>query len=1692
MEQPEIKDIPSPAPKEPEDIPMTDAPISAEPEKPEPEPTAEAPKDTTVTLIRQSPVDYISPNTDSSSSSEDSDFDDNFIQSDIDAVRKELEDVDVEVPVRFFEITTVAVQTLDQLRNVQLPELAVEEDVQAKIEEPDAMDIDSAPPANEIGKAPAKTILPPLIPSEAPNVVTPSAEIESLTLQEKPRPKLALPPADESDKETAEELEALEAVRKKMRTPSVSTLPFTVTVPWFKDEEIVKSVDIPEDEDVMDYIASNLIAVSEERQGDIEEQSRIYKEHYRNWIRFHESDDPLAVRCRKHWDENRVQEISRQASVAPTEAKPEGRRGTSRWATEHDLERVLKQSEIEARAQQDRAAKAKAHLEKEAEIPDMLSPVEREKGRYGEYTNLIRPDRVLATFEVLPPIQNFTDWEKDTFEKAMIEYPKQWGKIAMQLPGRNYKHCIQYYYLVKHEENFKEKLNRRVKGRRKGRGKAKTSVHTVALGREDETEEPQPETDGGRRRPKRAAAPTFAFEQAPSESDTNTPVPTPGRRGAATPKDETAEKPTKGKRKAKKTDAEKASKAGKNAAITAAPPAGGSKAGKEKAETPQPLPMKEWQPPRRPSPEPLNHQFPQQVGGWQQYQSPGHAKAGGPVQVAPQEVVPIQFEQAHVPQQAQQQGQVMPQFDGASAHQVQGQGPPRGTGGSSSQNPSSVPAPGGQIPTSSYWSVPEVNDFPLLLQHFGTDWHALAKWMASKTHIMVYTRLFAAWLTVPADSNRSRRVANLVAQVKNYYQRQIDSGRSDLREIAERADEKRRRGESTGPPPVPSEPTVKRKFEQGAGNVAVQSPGRPLATPEEELYPAQQGSNALRFAAAALPGARYDQGSLGRPAPISAASYSENVDAKPPLGRTMSAPHPPVTSARFPTLAQAGPVPDGVGPPPRVSGKPGVHRAQVQAQAQPAGPRLGYFPAPSETGRPQPVRANTSHHQMHHSPSPIPGPGVGDVNAQHAAQRSHLVAQEAQMERERAQALRLQEQERERQRERERQLREEEMAAQQAQGFGEFRGPPQGTFVQQGQQVQGRQDDMRRGAMASGMGQFAGQSSFPQRSMPPDSRIASGPAGAVQMAEQQMGRHAMSAPPVPQPGGPVQIQQATNPAVQAVRQAEPPKKSSIMSLLNDDGPPSRAMASPAVQAAPPPQQQQPFRPRNEAGMGELRGAPMPGRALAPEYEQAQYGRGAPGSQGRSAGSAGEASPALSEEEKRREFYYAQQQQAQQAQQMGQMGQMSHRELEDRERRFAYERERELDAQRAGRERDLSRGRAEPRDGGKAAYGAPPQPGVPGNAQVNHRALAFNAGARPGSPAYGFVDGRSPPVGYGPQFPQQGGPPPGPGQAGQGGRFGPTLAPSHGSQHGTPTQRSAALSPLGQPPAGAFGGPADPRDRDPRDPRALHPNNTPTPGPGMQGQQPPGPGRSYTPVSYDGRAGPYAPPGQPGGQPGLGRDEREREMLIRQQDEDLARQRDRERGRRMGFAGPGPSPPHAAQGPQGVGMPNNAPPPPARVIDERERLVTEGLLQMRGGQPPPPQQPIVSREEQFYREQRERELREREMAGFAHGRDPRDFGRDVRERELAPGPGPGFRDARGFDPRDPRELAGRDPCERAMLERDPRALDVGRDMGREYRGSGLAEHEERALMERTRLDQEAERRLLEGLRERELERGRLGR
>lgn len=71
--------------------------------------------------------------------------------------------------------------------------------------------------------------------------------------------------------------------------------------------------------------------------------------------------------------------------------------------------------------------------------------------------------------------------------------------------------------------------------------------------------------------------------------------------------------------------------------------------------------------------------------------------------------------------------------------------------------------------TSSYWTIKEKEDFPMLVNDHGTDWHGIAKSMRTKTNIMVCTLSFATYnaiwfkykLDILLTSNyRSRTIIN--------------------------------------------------------------------------------------------------------------------------------------------------------------------------------------------------------------------------------------------------------------------------------------------------------------------------------------------------------------------------------------------------------------------------------------------------------------------------------------------------------------------------------------------------------------------------------------------------------------------------------------------------------------------------------------------------------------------------------------------------------------------------------------------------------------------------------------------------------------------------------------------------------------------------------------------------------------------
>jgi len=110
---------------------------------------------------------------------------------------------------------------------------------------------------------------------------------------------------------------------------------------------------------------------------EMEERRQIY-------IALHHSDEPFAVHNREMWATNAsARAVTASSNKAPVaESRPEGRRTNSRFATEHDIERVLKESEREAKEKaekSDRAAQASRDPDKEAIIPPMEPAIELQR-----------------------------------------------------------------------------------------------------------------------------------------------------------------------------------------------------------------------------------------------------------------------------------------------------------------------------------------------------------------------------------------------------------------------------------------------------------------------------------------------------------------------------------------------------------------------------------------------------------------------------------------------------------------------------------------------------------------------------------------------------------------------------------------------------------------------------------------------------------------------------------------------------------------------------------------------------------------------------------------------------------------------------------------------------------------------------------------------------------------------------------------------------------------------------------------------------------------------------------------------------------------------------------------------------------------------------------------------------------------
>jgi hypothetical protein len=547
------------------------------------------------------------------------------------------------------------------------------------------------------------------------SVICPNVVLQTTETASKPPST----PSQVDDDETESEDDSfmnLDTVRQYMTTPPIDSLPDYSCMPWDKDSAFLKTLDssITLDEFVVEHLDKMHLEKSAEQDHD----RKIYKDNYERYLDFTMSNDPAAVKSRGKFSVSTGIEIT--GTVTP-EPKHEGSGRGRRFATERDLERVLQASmreDEERRERELRMQQEKYRTDKEAIIPNMIwTQEEKDNAKYLDKSGFTPVDRLVSAWRVLPPVNNFTEEEAGLFEKRYLEAPKQWGRVAEAIPHRDFGSCIQYYYMNKKDLNLKEKLKKQPKRRRKGKAKQRSSALVSELGNGDgETEENHDTGENGeRRRPRRAAAPTWGFEQPPVDTENSTPNATPGRRGGSAKVDHPEKVDGRKRRRGPKEKEPKAAKA--NQTLAAAP---GSGKGRSRSNSralntdgpSTPLPAAEAH--RLPG------QFEQHPAGMQLPFSVQQQQQQQPIQT-------LERQQSVAPSSI---SEVM------AAPSLRPDPPPQPAMATFNlaHPPSERKAP---TQASSYWSVSESNDFPHLLRSFGSDWTGIAAHMGSKTAVMV-------------------------------------------------------------------------------------------------------------------------------------------------------------------------------------------------------------------------------------------------------------------------------------------------------------------------------------------------------------------------------------------------------------------------------------------------------------------------------------------------------------------------------------------------------------------------------------------------------------------------------------------------------------------------------------------------------------------------------------------------------------------------------------------------------------------------------------------------------------------------------------------------------------------------------------------------------------------------------------------
>ncbi|KAL8951778.1 MAG: hypothetical protein Q9222_002269 [Ikaeria aurantiellina] len=564
-------------------------------------------------------------------------------------------------------------------------------------------------------------------------------------------------------------------------TPPIESLPFIVSGPPTPFSQIDG---LSEDTDLYEVVRARILdqltAQGEHTEVHHEQIKGEYARLYRSWrIKNMELEEQERERSDAAPVPVPVETTSTFGGPVVSISGNRRVRGNTDVQMEHaiNLSKLTAADEEEKRTNQH--ADRGANLDKEAEVPDMLTEQESLISLFDDRNNQVPPHAALKALRFAPKKDNFTAEEHDKFVDQYLLNPKRWGAIAEMIPGRDYQDCVLHYYLTKGICGYKEKekaflkIKKGRRGPRGPQGRARSS-NLIPLydGNTENDQTSTAVTETGR--PKRTAAPVFG-----GTSDVEAPLPaiTPLRRTAVPAKvdmnvEPSAEKP---RRRGGGMMKEKGAKRGKAPLIAAAPGPSPQKGEKDIGRGKSREPKMEMEPGSQDlegaqlladlqsshiQPVPVS-----QSSSTEDWMTRQPVPMGVNTLVGAQKMQQSQqqlFEpQAPMAQQQQQQQQQVQQQRSA------------------------------QSTTSSYWSVPEHTDFQNLLGYFGTNWQAIADTMKTKS----------------------------VTMVRNYYNRASSRDEDGtLKQLARQADDRIKRGEDMGPPPIPTTQTKRRNEPTSQGS----------------------------------------------------------------------------------------------------------------------------------------------------------------------------------------------------------------------------------------------------------------------------------------------------------------------------------------------------------------------------------------------------------------------------------------------------------------------------------------------------------------------------------------------------------------------------------------------------------------------------------------------------------------------------------------------------------------------------------------------------------------------------------------------------------------------------------------------------------------------------------------------------------